>query len=81
LAAYYANGGRAEGLGRDIYAKDPMKIEKEIAELAAKAQGNPWQADTQPRRYGLASLEYGWTSPASACDVLWRNGGMGTRTG
>ncbi|MBU0607507.1 MAG: heparinase II/III-family protein, partial [Armatimonadetes bacterium] len=80
LAAYYANGERAEGLGRDIFSADPMKIEREIAALAEKArgEGNPWVGGHNMAGYGLASVEFGWGKPGTG---LWcyygRNGGHG----
>lgn len=80
LAAYYANNERAEGLGRDIFSADPMKIEREIAALAekAKSEGNPWMGGHNMAGYGLASVEYGWGKPGTG---LWcyygRNGGHG----
>ena len=80
LAAYYANGEKAEGLGRDIFSSDPMKIEREIAALAeqARSEGNPWVGGHNMAGYGLASIEYGWGKPGTG---LWcyygRNGGHG----
>lgn len=78
LAAYYANGNKAEGLGRDIFSSDPMKIEREIAALAEQAKGNPWMGGHNMAGYGLASLEFGWGKEGTG---LWcyygRNGGHG----
>lgn len=80
LAAYYANGNKAEGLGRDIFSADPMRIEREIAALAEKAknEGNPWQGGHNMAGYGLASLEYGWDKTGTALWLYYgRNSGHG----
>jgi hypothetical protein len=80
LAAYYANGNRAEGLGRDIFSADPMKIEREIAALAEQArnEGNPWIGGHNMAGYGLASLEYGWSKEGAGLWMYYgRNGGHG----
>lgn len=80
LAAYYANGNKAEGLGRDIFSADPLRIEREIGELAAQTAGqpNPWQGGHNMLGYGLASLELGWGKAGSALAMYYgRNGGHG----
>jgi len=82
LAAYYANGEKAEGLGRDIFSTDPLKIEREIAALAeqAKAQGNPWKGGHNMAGYGLASIEFGWGKEGTALWLYYgRNAGHGHR--
>src|SRR5690606_31594342 len=41
IAAYRANGGSAEGLGRDLFSPDPEGLEKEIEEIASGAGPRP----------------------------------------
>jgi hypothetical protein len=80
LAAYYANGNSAKGLGRDIFSADPEKIEREISALAEKAKndGNPWQGGHNMAGYGLASLEYGFSKSGTGLWMYYgRNGGHG----
>ncbi|MEN6304661.1 MAG: heparinase II/III family protein [Armatimonadia bacterium] len=80
LAAYYANGNKTEGLGRDIFSADPLKIEREVAALAEKArsEGNPWMGGHNMAGYGLASLEYGWSKEGTGLWMYYgRNGGHG----
>lgn len=80
LAAYYANGDSAEGLGRDIFSADPLRIEREIAALAAEARsgGNPWQGGRNLAGYGLAKLQYGWGRSGTGLWMYYgRNGGHG----
>jgi hypothetical protein len=80
LAAYYANNNRAEGLGRDIYSADPQRIERELAELAEKAQsqGNPWQGSRNLSGYGQTTLALGHgTSGLGLSCYYGRNGGHG----
>lgn len=80
LAAYYANGSKAEGLGRDIFSADPLKTEREVAALAEKArsEGNPWMGGHNMAGYGLASLEYGWSKEGTGLWMYYgRNGGHG----
>lgn len=80
LAAYYANGNSAEGLGRDLYSADPLKIEREIAALAeqAKSAGNPWQGGRNLAGYGLSILQYGWGKEGLGLWLYYgRNGGHG----
>jgi len=62
LAAWYANGESAEGLGRDIFSADPDAISNEIAAIAEqyREQGNPFIGGTNRTGYRMASLEYGW---------------------
>lgn len=80
LAAYYANGNSAEGLGRNLFSADPLKIEREIAALAEKArnEGNPWQGGRNLAGYGLAILQHGWGKEGLGLWLYYgRNGGHG----
>ena len=74
LAAYHANGKSAAGLGRDIFSADPDRISREIAQLGATAEGNPWEGGRNLAGYGLASLAFGWGKPGTAaCLYYGRN--------
>ncbi|NPV46452.1 MAG: heparinase [Armatimonadetes bacterium] len=80
LAAYYAADGKIAGLGRDILAADPDRIEREVQALAEAIEGqeNPWQGGHNMAGYGLASIEYGWGKPGTALWMYYgRNGGHG----
>ena len=80
LAAYYANNDSAEGLGRDIFSADPLKIEREIAALAERArnEGNPWQGGRNLAGYGLAALQHGWGKSGLGLWMYYgRNAGHG----
>ena len=78
LAAYYANGEKAEGIGRDIYHADPDWVAKGIAEAAAGVETNPFQGGHNMAGYGLASLEFGWGRSGTALWMYYgRNGGHG----
>ena len=70
LAAYYANGESAEGLGRDIFQADPDATSKEIAEIARQYEGeeNPFIGGSNRAGYRMASVEYGWGRDGTA---LW----------
>lgn len=58
IAAYRANGGSAEGLGRDLFSADPERIEKEIEEVASGAGPRPLKGYLMSG-FGLALLETG----------------------
>ncbi len=78
LAAYYANSQRAELIGRDIFHADPDWVAKDIAEIAAKVDRNPFEGGHNMTGYGLASLEYGWGKPGIGLWLYYgRNGGHG----
>ena len=78
LAAYYANGQSAEGLGRDIYSADPDWIAREVEQIAASVEMNPFEGGHNMAGYGLASVEFGWGKPATGLWMYYgRNGGHG----
>ncbi len=78
LAAYYANGQSAEGLGRDIHDADPERISRETAGLAATVERNPFEGGHNMAGYGLASIEYGWGRNGTGLWMYYgRNGGHG----
>lgn len=56
VAAYRANRNSAEGLGRDIYAKDPEAISREIERIGKKAGPRP-EGGYLMSGFGLALLE------------------------
>lgn len=56
VAAYRANGNRPDGIGRDIFSKDPDSLAKEI-EAAAKGAGPRPVASSLMTGYDLAILE------------------------
>ena len=78
LAAWYANGEKADGLGRDIFSDDPERIAREVAEIAAGQTGNPFIGGRHMAGYGLASLEFGWGKEGTGLWMYYgRNGGHG----
>jgi hypothetical protein len=56
IAAYRANGNKAEGLGRDIYAKNPDSLTQVFKELGEKAGSRPIKG-YQMSGFGLSLLE------------------------
>ena len=58
VAAYRANGNTAEGLGHDIYSRDPEAISKEIEKIGKKAGPRP-EGGYLMNGFGLATLESG----------------------
>ncbi len=80
LAAYWANGGRADGLGRDLFSADPERIERETAALAKAAPANPFAGGRNLTGYGQASLSLGWGRGATSVWLYYgRNAGHGHR--
>jgi len=78
LAAHYAGRQSARTIARDIYSPDPDWVAKDIAEIAAKAERNPFEGGHNMTGYGLASLEYGWGAPGIGLWMYYgRNGGHG----
>lgn len=58
VAAYRANGNSAEGLGHDIFARDPEAIAREIEKIGKKAGPRP-EGGYLMNGFGLATLESG----------------------
>jgi hypothetical protein len=58
IAAYRANNNSANGLGRDIFAKEPDALSREIQTIAEKAGPRPVTSDLMSG-FGLATLESG----------------------
>ncbi len=58
VAAYRANGNTAEGLGHDIFSRDPEAISKEIEKIGKKAGPRP-EGGYLMNGFGLATLESG----------------------
>lgn len=68
IAAYRANGNSAKGLGRDIFAKDPDALSREIQSIAEKAGPRP-EGGYLMSGFGLALLESGTGSTGTALAV------------
>ena len=58
VAAYRSNGNSAEGLGRDIYSRDPEALGKETRQIGEKAGPRP-EGGYLMSGFGLALLESG----------------------
>ncbi|MCC6445969.1 MAG: heparinase [Armatimonadetes bacterium] len=73
LIAVWANHGKTEGLGRDILAADPYRIEKDLAELVRKRGSEPPIEGRNNAGYGLVSVEFG---PRDTGQGLWMYYGL-----
>ncbi|MDA0746971.1 MAG: heparinase [bacterium] len=78
LAAVYANRGKTEGLGRDIFSKDPLKIEKELENLVKKHGTEPPISGSNRAGYGLVSSEF---APRDSGHALWMFYGLNSVAG
>lgn len=78
LAAWWANGQKADGLGRDIFGSDPEAAEKQVAGIAREAGRNPWAGGRNLAGYGLAQVSSGWGRDTRAVWMYYgRNAGHG----
>jgi len=78
IAAYHANGGKAHGILRDIFAEDPDATAREIAEVAASRSDAQTTPGFHMPGFGLASLEQGSGPTGKALWLYYgRNGGHG----
>ncbi len=73
LIAGWAAKGRLRGLGRDLYAKDPDRIEKEVARILRERGTEPPIAGRNRAGYGLVSIEFG---PRDTGQGLWMYYGL-----
>ncbi|MFT3789378.1 MAG: heparinase II/III family protein [Tepidisphaeraceae bacterium] len=70
IAAYHANGDKAEGLGRDIYSADPDALSKKI-EAIAKPSGPFVVKSDLMTGYGMAMLQSGTKDNGIAVPVTF----------
>jgi hypothetical protein len=70
VAAYRANGNSANGLGRDIYSKDPDALSREIEQHGKQAGPRP-AGSSLVSGYGLALLESGTAPTGTALSVYY----------
>lgn len=78
ITAVWANDGKTEGLGRDIYAQDPYAVENSLAKLVEDCGPEPSIEGRNNAGYGLASVEFG---PRHTGHALWMYYGLNAVAG
>jgi hypothetical protein len=73
LIAGWANHGQAGTIGRDIYAKDPDWIARDVARLLDEHGHEPPIAGLNRAGYGLVSVQFG---PRDTGQALWMYYGL-----
>ena len=73
LAAVRAARGKTGGLGRDPFAADPLRVEKDLERLAAQYGADPPILGSNRAGYGLVSVEY---PPGDTGQAVWMYYGL-----